>query len=92
VDARQEIPKSLYDKQFYIKSSIIIFSICFAATLILIFGFLFLELGLIELISNGDQAFGIRGVIAGVIATIIAPFLLFFGYPILIHLYKRSMV
>jgi hypothetical protein len=92
VEVRQEIPAVVQDKRFSIRSWVIIFVICLIGTLILISGFLVLEFGLIELISNDEQLFGVQGVFTGVTATIIAPFLLLLGYPILIHLYKRSMV
>ena len=92
MEAQQEILEVGQDKSFSFRSWVVIFIICIIGTLIIFSGFLVLEFSLIDMISNDYQLFGTQGVYGGVIATIIAPFLLLLGYPILIHLYKGAMV
>jgi hypothetical protein len=47
---------------------------------------------MIEIIVNSDQQFGEGGIIIGIVLIILGPIFLLTGYPILIRLFKKSMV
>ena len=87
-----ELLPPVRDQRFSIRTWIVIFFISLTGIILIFIGFIVLELSLFYLISPEDIMFGEQGLVIGIIAVIIASFLMLAGYPVLIYLYRRSMV
>ena len=80
------------DNKSMIKTKTIIFLLGFGSFILIIYGFILLENSIIEIIINSDYQFGEVGIIIGIVLIILGPIFLLTGYPILIRLFKKSMV
>lgn len=92
MEVGQAIRGKSTDRKSLLKTKTIIFLLCFSSFLLIIYGFILLENSIIEIIVNSDYQFGEGGIIIGVVLIILGPIFLLSGYPIMIRLFKKSMV